>query len=227
VLKEWILIFLGPPGSGKGTIASIARKKLKFLPLSTGNLLRQHIANQTKIGKKIDFTMKSGNLISDELVSEMVFDWMENSVPNGKSIILDGYPRTVTQVESLYKYLNEHNRIIQSLVIHFVLSDNIILDRLSRRYMCRNQKCQKIYAFDDKVEFQSICDECGSLVVRREDDTREIVQNRLNIYRKNEKELLKCVEKLGFKVHELNTNRLVEDVFNDFYSIINDKNIEV
>lgn len=227
MLKKWVLIFFGPPGSGKGTIASIAKQKLNFLPLSTGDLFRQHIVNQTKIGQKIDFTMKSGNLIPDELVSDVVFDWMENSVPKGKTIILDGYPRTVVQVESLYKYLDERNRISQSLVIHFVLSDEIILDRLSRRYTCSNKNCQKIYAFDNSLKLQPICDACGSSVLRREDDAHETVKNRLSIYRKNEKQLLKIVTDLGFAMHKLDTNKSIEDVFYDFYNIVNDENVEV
>ncbi len=230
-MKELVFIFLGPPGSGKGTIASLSVEKLGFLSLSTGDLFRQHIANQTKIGQKIDFTMKSGNLISDELVSDVVFDWIENSVPLGETIILDGYPRTVVQVEALHQYLGDRNQLTKSRVIHFVLRNELILDRLSHRYTCSDKNCQRIYAFDGKAVLQHVCDACGASLIRRADDDHETAKNRLKLYRKDEKQLLDSVENLGFYVHTLDASKSVEDVFKDFCTFItgikNNENAEV
>ena len=99
--KQNIVIFLGPPGSGKGSLSNLAIKNMGFNQISTGNLCRQHIANATDIGNQIDSIIKSGRLIPDELITSMVFDWLNQRNNGFLPIILDGYPRTVNQAIAL------------------------------------------------------------------------------------------------------------------------------
>lgn len=95
--QEKIFIFIGPPGSGKGSLSSLCTQKFGWKQLSTGNLCIKHIANETSIGKKIDFAIKSGKLIEDDLITQMITEWFTNQSVNSLAVILDGYPRTVEQ----------------------------------------------------------------------------------------------------------------------------------
>ena len=92
---ERIVLFVGPPGSGKGTLSQKCVQELGWKQISTGDLCRAHIANETEIGKKIDFAIKSGKLVDDGLISQMVFEWFSEQKNGPHTVILDGYPRTV------------------------------------------------------------------------------------------------------------------------------------
>ena len=94
-----VILFIGPPGSGKGTLSQKCVQKLGWQQISTGDLCRRHIAKQTEIGKSIDFAIKSGKLVSDGLISQMVFDWFRQENIESDVVILDGYPRTVNQAK--------------------------------------------------------------------------------------------------------------------------------
>ena len=110
--KPNIVIFLGPPGSGKGSLSNLAIKNMGFNQISTGNLCRHHIANATDIGKQIDVIIKAGKLISDELITNMVFDWLGQQVDKFSPIILDGYPRTVNQAIALEAFVKEFINLV-------------------------------------------------------------------------------------------------------------------
>ena len=103
--KKIIFSFFGPPGSGKGTLAERAARELNFEVLSTGNLCRKHIAQKTALGEKLDFYVKKGQLIPDELITLMVKEWLESTLEAQVPIILDGYPRTKGQASHFLEML--------------------------------------------------------------------------------------------------------------------------
>src|SRR5438105_2140053 len=102
-----IFIFLGPPGSGKGSVSRLCIKDLGWVQLSTGNLCRKHIAKQTEIGKEIDFAIKSGKLVSDDLITNMVLEWFQKDFDDSHTVILDGYPRTIMQAQAFTKLFDK------------------------------------------------------------------------------------------------------------------------
>ena len=118
--KKSVFIFIGPPGSGKGTLSHLCVSSLRWVQLSTGNLCRKHIAEQTEIGKQIDFALKSGKLVSDSLINAMVHDWFSMTIQEADNIILDGYPRTVAQAEALHEYLQKNLSHVDVQVIRFL-----------------------------------------------------------------------------------------------------------
>ncbi|MDZ4153972.1 adenylate kinase family protein, partial [Methylicorpusculum sp.] len=118
-----LFLFIGPPGSGKGTLADACVKSLNWKQLSTGNLCRQHIAEQTEIGKHIDFAIKSGKLVSDSLIVAMVHDWFSRYLAEHNTVILDGFPRTVPQAQELSALLEQSFSAAQLQIIQLAVSD--------------------------------------------------------------------------------------------------------
>ena len=100
-----IIVFIGPPGSGKGTLSGLCVKELGWVQISTGNLCRKHIADKTKIGQEIDFAIKSGKLVSDNLITDMIIDWFKHVGDQVRTVVLDSYPRTVAQAQALTSFL--------------------------------------------------------------------------------------------------------------------------
>ncbi|MDC7126609.1 MAG: adenylate kinase [Spirochaetales bacterium] len=168
------LIFLGPPGAGKGTIASRISKDLNIPHISTGDLFRKAIKNQTELGKKVQQIIESGDLVPDALTVALVKERLNNpDVENG--YILDGFPRTIKQADSLESFSKIDN------VINFVISDEQVIQRLSGRRMCKN--CGEGYHIENmKPQKEGICDKCGEELIIRPDDTPEAIKNRLAVY---------------------------------------------
>ncbi len=168
------LIFLGPPGAGKGTIASELSKKMGIPHISTGDLFRKSIKNQTVLGQKVQKIIESGDLVPDALTVAMVKERLNNpDVENG--YILDGFPRTIMQADSLSQFSE-----IDS-VINFVIQDEQVIERLAGRRICKN--CGEGYHIETlKPQKEGICDKCGEELVKRPDDAPEAIKNRLDVY---------------------------------------------
>lgn len=217
-------IMIGPPGGGKGTLSKLCVDNLGWLQLSTGNLCRDHIARQTEIGKKIDFLIKSGKLISDSLITEMVGHWLVNNVSLKSPIILDGYPRTVIQIKELYKLLNDKFSLSKLNVVRLIADEEVIIKRLCSRMICSNIKCQLVYSNDPKSSFYSkkdnFCEKCNNALVQRSDDQEKAIKERLIVYNNHEKEVLDYYEELGLKVLEINADQPIENVFAVFRNYI-------
>ena len=222
--KGKILVFIGPPGSGKGTISSYCTKNLGWEQLSTGDLCRKHIREQTEIGKQIDFFIKSGRLVTDSVIIEMVNQWLEQQLASGKDIILDGYPRTIAQAEALDSLLKEKFAGVNLHVVTFEVPDEVVIERLCERYVCQSSECQAVYSMIEgsglKPKDDMICDLCASPLKRRLDDTKESVIERLKIYHEHENTLANFYRNKIGKILKLDARKPIEDVIFDFKKLI-------
>lgn len=168
------LVFLGPPGAGKGTIAKVAKEALGVPHISTGDLFRANIKNETELGKRVREILASGGLVPDEITIKMVENRLSESDCE-KGYILDGFPRTIPQAEALSKMSNVEG------VINFVLSEEEIIKRLSGRRMCPSTgRTYHILFNPPKVE--GIDDETGEPLIQRDDDKPEAIRHRLELY---------------------------------------------
>ena len=181
------IILLGAPGSGKGTQAKKLMDDFGFSQISTGNLLRQAIADKTEIGKQAKAIMAAGDLVSDEIVLDLIRVSLD-SLSIHSDFILDGYPRNINQAESLDLLLTSINQPLDHAVLIDVDSDTLI-KRLSGRRMCSlTGKILNIY-YSDQSEINE-CLSSGGELIQRSDDNIESITNRINVYRKQTEPLL-------------------------------------
>lgn len=222
-----IFIFIGPPGSGKGSLASLCVKRFGWLQVSTGNLCRKHIAEQTKIGKEIDLIIKSGRLINDDLITCMVSEWLTENATRTSGIIFDGYPRTIGQAKDFSAILKSFFPNVRERVVIFSVSDDVVIDRLSHRIVCQNKECQTVYSLsmvslDAVLQQKAFCRECGAILGRRVDDEEESVRKRLVVYHKHEQELINFYRDNKTDLVELDATKSIDDVFSSFLQSIDE-----
>lgn len=219
-----IFIFIGPPGAGKGSLASLCVKHFDWLQISTGNLCRKHIAEQTKIGKEIDLIIKSGKLINDSLINSMVFEWLNEHVGRASGVIFDGYPRTVAQAEAFDALIDSQLSDVQVKVILFELSDDVVVNRLCSRYICQNKECQAVYSFSPQSDLASdttrVCDLCSGPLGRRDDDTEAAVRKRLDIYHRHENQLIDFYRNNETTIITLDASKPLGEVFEAFIAAV-------
>lgn len=220
-LNKEILLFLGPPGSGKGSISDLCVHQFGWTQLSTGNMCRKHIAEQTQVGKAIDFAIKSGKLVSDELVTSMIEQSLQECLESSSVIILDGYPRTVTQARQFAHLLETKFKNIKLRLVRFNVPDELLVKRLSARYVCKNQDCQAVYSLLDGSQQAPkhglACDRCGQPLSRREDDQPAAVKERLKTYHVFEQDLLNFyLSEKPEAIIDLTADKALAEVFEDF-----------
>ena len=217
-----VYIFIGPPGSGKGTLAQECVKEFNWVTLSTGALCRQHISAQTEIGKQIDLIIKSGKLISDALITSMVDEWLAKQINNAGGIILDGYPRTDKQVMLLFDLLRTKYPGLRLRVVKFDICDESVIKRLSSRLMCQNKACQAVYSMLPGSELAprqpNICDRCLGALIQRVDDEPEVIRDRLLVYHQHDPS--NVFEKMGQAVELINADRPFNEILSDFKQLI-------
>ena len=205
-------IFLGAPGAGKGTAASRIAPIKNIPHISTGDLFRNNLKNNTEVGLKAKEFMDKGELVPDEVVIEMVKERMtEPDCENG--FILDGFPRTLKQAEMLKEILPI------DAVINIDVPDEIVIQRLCSRITCKD--CGKIFNLTSLPPKQEgICDSCEGELYQRDDDKEEVIQNRLSIYKEQTQPLIDFYKNLGLISEVKVTNpdqtpeELVEKVLN-------------
>ena len=212
-----VIIMLGAPGTGKGTVAGILTQKLGIPQVSTGDIFRKHIKEQTELGKLADKYISKGHLVPDDVTIDLVKSRLqEDDVKDG--IILDGFPRTVVQAEALDKMLAEQGRKVD-MVVNLTTPKEEIIERITNRRICSNPECKTIYNLilnPPKVE--GICDKCGSELIQRKDDNRETVEARFENYLEVTSPLVEYYTKKGNLRTELvskDINRLGKDVAED------------
>jgi adenylate kinase len=172
------LIFLGPPGAGKGTQAKLLTARLGIPQLSTGDILRKAVADGTPLGKKAKALMDAGKLVPDEIVNAIVDEALASSAC-AKGFLLDGFPRTIPQAVALDEMLQRRGCKIDR-VINMVVPTEVLVERLSGRRTC--PKCQTSYGKDSPPKKPGICDKDGEKLVARPDDEPERVRQRLLEY---------------------------------------------
>ena len=188
-----IIIMLGAPGTGKGTVGKMLSEKLNIVHISSGEIFRSYIKKHDYIGKEIENYVKSGNLVPDELSFRLVGKrLLEPDTSNG--LILDGFPRTKKQAEELDRLLDIIGMKV-SIAINLSLSDEEIVNRIVNRRTCPNPHCREIYNLQYKrPKVENICDKCGTELILREDDNEETVKQRLNTYHTISEDLINYYE---------------------------------
>lgn len=171
------LIILGPPASGKGTQAKLLAQKLNLKHISTGDLVRAEINSQTELGKKLQAYTKSGKLVPDSLITPL----LKKHLPRD-NYILDGYPRTQNQAEQLRKFTEP------DFIIHIEVQDSVIIRRVTARRQC--PRCRAIYGITLPPKRQGFCDNDNAKLIQRKDDTKEIVSERIQVYKKESEPVL-------------------------------------
>lgn len=173
------LVFLGPPGAGKGTVAKILSRKYEIPHVSTGDILRARTQDGSALGRKAKEYVDQGKLVPDEVVIEMVMERLgDREMEEG--FILDGFPRTEAQARALDDGFRERNLRIDHAV-YFVLSEKTLVERLSNRRTCG--RCGEIYHLKNiRPQAEGVCDRCGGPLVQRADDKEEAIRERLRVY---------------------------------------------
>lgn len=176
------LILFGSPGVGKGTQAKIISSKLNIPHISTGDILRQAVSEQTELGKKAKEIMNKGELVPDDIMIGIIKDRLKK--PDCKNgFILDGFPRTTVQAETLDKLLKELG-FGKSAVINITADEDEIVKRLNNRRACKN--CGKIFTIQE-IDDKQNCPNCGAVnsFYLRDDDKEDVIRNRLKVFEKN------------------------------------------
>ena len=206
-----ILILLGPPGAGKGTQAKRMVGDYDILHISTGDIFRENIKNETELGKQVKDILARGDLVSDDLTNGLVFKRLEQSdCANG--FLLDGYPRNIAQAEALDEWLEKNNREVTK-VIDIQADPEILIKRISGRRVCPN--CGHSYhIMNEPPKVEGVCDECGSDIIQRPDDVEETVKSRIEIYEKQTAPLVDYYENQS-KILYFDGNQSIEQVYND------------
>ena len=214
------IIMLGAPGSGKGTLAKELSKEYSLVHISTGDIFRENIKNETELGKKANEYISKGQLVPDELTIDLVKNRLsQDDVKNGA--ILDGFPRTAHQAEELEKFIKNNNQM-DTVAVLLDIPDEDLVKRVVNRVICSNKSCGAIYNTEfRKPKVDGICDICGSKLEKRADDNEKTVRDRLNVYHNNSKEIIEYYNKENV-LFTLNPNIYSETVLEDNLSKVNE-----
>jgi len=191
------LILLGPPGAGKGTVAKGLMQIDGSVQISTGDILRNAIAEGTELGKQVEASMAAGNLVTDELIMG-IMELRLQEEDCQKGYLLDGFPRTIPQAEALKALLAKLGEKLDC-ALELDMPRDVIMDRLTTRRTCTN--CGEIYNVKSKPpKVDGICDVCGSDIVQRDDETEEAIENRLQVYNEQTAPLVEFYRNEGLLV---------------------------
>ena len=191
-----VIIMLGAPGTGKGTIAKILSEDLNIPQVSTGDIFRKHIKEGTELGKIAESYISKGQLVADDVTIGLVNSRLdEKDVQEG--IILDGFPRTVKQAEALDEMLAKRNKKVD-MVINLTTPEEEIIERIVNRRICSNPDCKTVYNIIlNPPKKEGVCDVCGHELIQRKDDNVETVKKRLKNYFMQTSPLVEYYEKEG------------------------------
>ena len=207
------IILLGPPGSGKGTQGDLIEQKYGFPKISTGDLLREEVRKKTSLGVKAEAVMNSGELVSDEIVVQIVEKRLARKDCQ-KGYILDGFPRNIPQAHLLEKIADKQSEI----VLDFQMDEEKLIKRLSSRRVC--SQCGNIYNLSVLLPFkQGVCDACQGELVQREDDFPEVILERLRVYRKETEPLIDYYRQKA-SYHLIRGDQSIESVFQSVQAVL-------
>jgi adenylate kinase len=190
------LILIGPPGSGKGTQATLLSQRLGLAHISTGDMLRDAIHSDTAAGRKARPFMESGQLVPDDLVNQIIADFFRKD-DRLECFVMDGYPRTLPQAMSFEQLLRQQFLGLDAVIL-LKVDDEMIVRRMSGRWVCSNGTCGTPYHSTFKPPRQpGVCDVCGSKLMQRADDQEQTVRKRLQIFHASYGDLLDYYRRLG------------------------------
>lgn len=211
------LIFLGPPGAGKGTQSSRIMDDYKVVQISTGDILRAAVKEGTELGKEAKMYMDAGQLVPDKLIIDIMKERLKgDDCKNG--FILDGFPRTTPQAEALDEMLKNELGTEVNHIISLDVPDQTVIDRNTGRRSC--PKCGKVYHIKyNPSKIGGVCDDDGETLIHRDDDREETIKSRLKVYHETTA-LLKDYYKSGGMFKELDGNRNPDEVYADIKGIL-------
>lgn len=202
------IILLGAPGAGKGSQATKIAKDYNIPHISTGDILRQNIKDNTELGKMAKSYIEQGQLVPDEVVVAIVEDRLKaDDAKNG--FLLDGFPRTIAQAEALKKVTNIN------YVLNISVPFDLIMDRITGRRMC---VCGESYHIST-LNGSDVCAKCGAKLYTRDDDKPETVKNRLNVYNEQTKPLIEYYKKDGV-VYDLDGSKTIPEVYEEVKKVL-------
>ena len=191
-MSELNLILFGPPGAGKGTQAARLREDFDLPYIATGDMLREHRANETELGKQAAEYMANGDLVPDELVIEMIMSEIEDKGADG--FLLDGFPRSVGQADALTDEVERSGRRLTAALLVYA-DDEVVLQRITGRRVCSNGHVYHVE--NDPPKHEDVCDQCGKPLKQREDDQPDKVSKRLKTYHDKTEPLKDYYEERG------------------------------
>ena len=219
--RQSIIVLLGAPGAGKGTQAGILKEAYGLLHVSTGDMLREAIKEGSRTGMAAQSYMNKGELVPDSIVTELVVDRLARP-DAGHGVILDGYPRTLAQAESLDGALEKTGKAVNT-VLYFKTSDEVAIQRLSGRRVC--PKCGFNYHIKNiPPKTEGVCDKCGVSLMQREDDRPETVKNRLVVYGERTKDLIDHYRKKG-TLREVDGDLPAEKLFENIKTLFSEEGL--
>ena len=207
-----LLVIMGAQGTGKGTVSGILCNELGIMQLSTGDIFRKNIKEQTKLGIEADKYISQGQLVPDEITVPMVAEALDSDEAKA-GVILDGFPRTTEQAKQLDEMLKQRNKKID-MVINLISPREEIIDRMITRRVCTN--CKATFNIKiNKPKVEGICDKCGAdLIQRKDDSSRESINKRLEIYDEQTAPLVEFYDKKGVLQNEeitISKNRMADE----------------
>ena len=199
------MILLGPPGSGKGTQADLLRRKYDYFILSTGDLLREEMNRKTQFGIEAEEFINKGLLVPDDIVTEFILTYIRENGLTEKKVVFDGFPRTIMQAEELDATMEDLDSEIDGAVLINVEKDDII-KRLSGRWIC--PECSSVFSAEHA---ERECPECGTKLIKRNDDNTATINKRIEVYNRQTEPLLDYYKSRG-KLLEINGSESRERV---------------
>ncbi len=210
------IVFLGPPGAGKGTQAKKIVEKYNIPQISTGDMFREHLSKGTELGQKAKEYMDKGQLVPDEIVLGMVEERLKQPDCD-KGFILDGFPRTVPQAEALDQLLEKMGKKID-YAIAIDVPDEELIKRLTGRRTCKN--CGMMYHIMFKPpKEEGKCDKCGGELYQRADDNEETVRNRLRVYHEQTEPIIQFYEKKGV-LYRIDGIGSIDEIFERIVNVL-------
>ena len=210
------IILLGPPGAGKGTLSNKIIDKKGAVQIATGDIFRYNISNETELGLKAKSYMDKGDLVPDELTIDLVwdaFDKHKDESKEGKIILFDGFPRNIEQAKALDLGMKERNQKIDH-VVYFNVDEEILIQRITGRRVCTNCGAT-FHVTNNPPKKEGICDKCGSELIQRNDDNKDTVKNRIDVYNAHTSVLIDYYKEKGILFSIDGTNS-PDEVFEEF-----------
>ena len=188
------IILLGPPGSGKGTVAARLRQEFGLNHISSGHLLRREVEKGSAIGQQVRLFLENGELVPDRTALRFMGEWIK-SAPVNNGFVLDGFPRTLSQARALDQWLAMRNASIEAVIL-YAGDLKLVLDRITGRWSC--PKCGRVYPiYSAPPKVAGMCDDCSIALTQRADDSAAVVRKRFAIDRRHAKPLADSCEQQG------------------------------